>query len=84
MPEQLLGRIIRARSNEGDLVLAPFVGSRTTVAVAKKLKRRYVGFELSEDYCARIRKRLARIRPGDPLDGPENPLLSAPRTGTRG
>src|SRR5262249_51242189 len=37
MPEQLLGRIIRACSNPGDLVLDPFGGSGTTLAVAKKL-----------------------------------------------
>ena len=47
MPEQLLGRIIRACSNPGELVLDPFAGSGTTLAVAKKLGRRYLGFELS-------------------------------------
>ena len=80
MPEQLLGRIVRATSNEGELVLDPFAGSGTTLAVAKKLKRRYLGFELSEDYCKQIRKRLAKIDPGDPLDGAAEPLMSAPDT----
>lgn len=80
MPEQLLGRIIRATSNEGDLVLDPFAGSGTTLAVAKKLKRHYVGFELSEQYAAQVRKRLAAITPGDPLEGVANPLLSVPDT----
>jgi site-specific DNA-methyltransferase (adenine-specific) len=80
MPEQLLGRIIRACSNEGDLVLDPFGGSGTTLAVAKKLNRHYAGFELSRDYAQKIEERLASISPGDELVGPENAALSAPRT----
>ena len=80
MPEQLLGRIIRASSKEAELVLDPFAGSGTTLAVAKKLKRHYLGFELSADYVANIKKRLDGIRPGDPLDGAPEPLVSAPRT----
>ena len=43
MPEQLLGRIIRASSREGDTVLDPFGGSGTTLAVAKKMGRRFLG-----------------------------------------
>lgn len=80
MPEQLLGRIIRACSNEKDLVLDPFGGSGTTLAVAKKLNRRFVGFELSQEYARKIQERLASVSVGDPLTGPENPALSAPRT----
>ena len=80
MPEQLLGRIIRACSGEGDLVLDPFAGSGTTPAVAKKLKRCYLGFELSAEYAQQARKRLAAITPGDPLDGAADPLSSAPAT----
>ncbi len=80
MPEQLLGRIIRASSNEGDLVLDPFAGSGTTLAVAKKLGRDYLGYELSQEYCQQIRARLKRIRPGDPLDGAPEPLVSVPNT----
>jgi site-specific DNA-methyltransferase (adenine-specific) len=80
MPEQLLGRIIRACSNEGEVVLDPFGGSGTTLAVAKKLGRNYLGFELSPEYAARIEKRLASIEPGDPLDGAAEPLVSAPST----
>src|SRR5262249_2971216 len=73
MPEQLLGRIVRACSSPGDLVFDPFGGSGTTLAVAKKLKRHYLGCELSPEYAARIEKRLAAIRPGDPLEGTEAP-----------
>ena len=80
MPEQLLGRIIRVSSNPGDLVLDPFAGSGTTLTVARKLGRSYLGIELSEAYCARIRERLAGIAVGDPLDGAAEPLKSAPAT----
>jgi len=80
MPEQLLGRIIRACSERGELVLDPFAGSGTTLAVAKKLGRRYIGCELSATYTRLIRKRLRTIRPGDPLDGAPEPLVSAPST----
>ena len=58
MPEQLLGRIIRISSNFGDLVVDPFAGSGTTLAVAKKLGRQYLGVELSKDYVSRIQARL--------------------------
>jgi DNA modification methylase len=80
MPEQLLGRIIRASSREGDVVLDPFGGSGTTLAVAKKLGRRFIGLELSESYAARIDDRLAAIRVGDALDGAAEPLKSVPAT----
>ena len=80
MPEQLLGRILRACSHEGELVLDPFAGSGTTLAVAKKLGRRFVGFELSEQYAGQIKKRLAAIEPGDLLDGAPEPLVSVPST----
>jgi site-specific DNA-methyltransferase (adenine-specific) len=80
MPEQVLGRIIRATSREGELVLDPFAGSGTTLAVAKKLGRRYLGFELSPDYARAVAKRLGEIQAGDPLNGSENPLASVPQT----
>jgi site-specific DNA-methyltransferase (adenine-specific) len=80
MPEQLLGRIVRASSNEGDIVLDPFAGSGTTLAVAKKLGRSFLGVELSDDYVAKIRQRLAGVSVGDPLDGAAEPLKSVPAT----
>ena len=80
MPEQLLGRIIRACSRPNDLVLDPFAGSGTTLAVAKKLDRRFLGFELSEEYSKQIHERLRGIRSGDPLDGAAEPLVSVPNT----
>ena len=46
-PEALLERIIKASSNEGDIVLDPFCGCGTTVAAAKTLNRRFVGIDIS-------------------------------------
>lgn len=76
MPEQLLGRIIKSCSNPGDVVLDPFAGSGTTLAVARKLDRRWLGFELSEDYADRIESRLALTEPGQPLEGGEEPKVT--------
>jgi site-specific DNA-methyltransferase (adenine-specific) len=80
MPEQLLGRIMRACSNPGETVLDPFAGSGTTLMVAKKLGRRWLGCELSADYVARAEARLTAVRAGQPLEGAEQPLTSAPAT----
>jgi DNA modification methylase len=80
MPEQLLGRIVRACSNEGELVLDPFSGSATTLTVAKKLGRRWIGFDISPEYIERGRSRLAAAQVGGRLDGAEEPLVSVPKT----
>jgi site-specific DNA-methyltransferase (adenine-specific) len=80
MPEQLLGRIIKVSSNPGDLVLDPFAGSGTTLVVAKKLARRWLGFELSKNYADQVRARLTATAEGDPLVGSEDPMTSAPST----
>jgi DNA modification methylase len=80
MPEQLLGRIIRTSSNPGEIVFDPFAGSGTTLAVAKKLGRDWMGCELSEDYVRAATERLASVHDGDPLDGPADPIASAPST----
>jgi site-specific DNA-methyltransferase (adenine-specific) len=58
MPEALLDRIALASSNKGDLVLDPFCGTGTTVAVAHGLRRRYIGIDISERYCELTRERL--------------------------
>ncbi|MEN1679331.1 MAG: DNA methyltransferase [Planctomycetota bacterium] len=80
MPEQLLGRIVRVSTDPGDLVLDPFAGSGTTLAVAKKLGRRWLGVELSEDYARMASERLEAAGEGDPLNGPLDPVASSPTT----
>ena len=57
-PEALLERIIKASSNEGDIVADFFCGSGTTLAVAKKLNRRWIGCDKSEEAIKITEKRL--------------------------
>ncbi len=78
MPEQLLGRIIRLCSQPNEIVVDPFSGSATTLAVAKKLGRRYLGFDLSPDYVKRGLARLKKINIGDALDGTPEPNMTNP------
>jgi site-specific DNA-methyltransferase (adenine-specific) len=50
LPLHLLERIILMTTDEGDLVLDPFMGTGTTALSAKRLGRKYLGFDLDEDY----------------------------------
>ena len=60
-PEALLERVLKAASNETDLVLDCFVGSGTTAAVAEKLNRRWIACDLSRFAIHTTRKRLLGI-----------------------
>jgi len=57
-PEPLMERIIQASSNEGDLVLDPFCGCGTTIAAAQKLKRRWIGIDITHLAVGLIKHRL--------------------------
>lgn len=57
-PEKLAEDHILSWTKEGDLVFDPFVGSGTTVKMAKKNNRHYLGFEISEEYCEIAERRL--------------------------
>lgn len=57
-PEQLANDHIISWSNEGDIVFDPFVGSGTTAKMAMVNNRKFVGFEISEEYCEIIKNRL--------------------------
>ena len=68
LPEGLLERIVKLSSNEGDVVFDPFAGSGTTLAVAARLGRRWLGCELSEEYAAKADERIAHAeRTGETL-----------------
>jgi len=56
-PEKLLERIIKASSNEGDVVLDPMFGSGTTLVVAKRLNRKFIGFDISKKAYDILQKR---------------------------
>jgi DNA modification methylase len=60
-PEKLIERIVKASSNEGDIVLDPFMGVGTTAVVCKKLNRNFIGFELNPNYIELANKRLKKL-----------------------
>ncbi|MBC6410602.1 MAG: adenine-specific DNA-methyltransferase [Ekhidna sp.] len=74
-PILLMERIIRASSNEGDVILDPFAGTFTTSFVGQKLKRRTIGIELNNEY---VKTGLRRIEILEELNGEklEKPLKS--------
>lgn len=63
-PETLLERIIRASSKEGDVVLDPFCGCGTAVAVAERLKRRWIGIDVTVLAITLIKHRLENAYQG--------------------
>jgi hypothetical protein len=64
-PEELIHRVLAIATNPDDLVVDPYLGSGTTAAVAHKMRRRWIGIEVSElgaDYAGR---RLAKVVEGE-------------------
>jgi site-specific DNA-methyltransferase (adenine-specific) len=57
-PEELADIHVKTWSNEGDLVLDPFMGSGTTAVSAIKNKRNYIGFDVNGEYCEMARDRI--------------------------
>jgi len=64
-PERLLQRIIHIATNPGDLVLDSFLGSGTTVAVAHKMGRRWIGIEMGEHAQTHCLPRLQKVIEGE-------------------
>ncbi|HHN93933.1 MAG TPA: site-specific DNA-methyltransferase, partial [Anaerolineae bacterium] len=61
-PEELLRKIVLASSNVGDLVVDPFLGSGTTAVVAEQLGRRWLGCDISAEYCTWAVQRIELVR----------------------
>ncbi len=57
-PEELVVRLLKLFSYQDDVVLDPFNGVGTTTLVAYKLKRRYIGIDISAEYCKTAKERL--------------------------
>jgi modification methylase len=64
-PESLLYRVLLAASQPGDIVLDPFFGTGTTGAVARRLRRRWIGIEREPKYIAAAHERIAATLPLD-------------------
>ena len=76
-PEALLERIIRASSNEGDVVLDPFCGCGTATIASERLNRRWIGIDITHLAIALIRHRLQdtfgdALRPYDVVGDPKD------------
>lgn len=63
-PEKLLERIIQLATNENDLVLNFYLGSGTTISVAHKLQRRFIGIEIMENQINLCLERMQRVISG--------------------
>jgi len=59
-PEALMERIIKASSNKDDLVLDPFCGCGTTIAVAQRLQRKWIGIDVSPSACKLMKNRVEK------------------------
>ena len=57
-PEDLAERVLKLFSYKNDIILDPFNGIGTTAVVAKKMGRRYIGIDISEEYCKKSQDRL--------------------------
>jgi len=60
-PAELIKRLLKIHSNKNDIILDPFLGSGTTVVACKELGRRYIGIEISPEYCEIARNRIRAI-----------------------
>ena len=78
-PLALLERIIKASSNEGDMVLDPFCGCATTCVAAEKLGRKWIGVDVSHKAYDLVKKRLEKEVPADLLRAEPNFQTTPPK-----
>lgn len=71
-PEELLGRLIQATTNEDDIVMDFFGGSGTTMSVAEKLNRRWITCDLGKLSYFTMQKRLLKINDSKAINSEEN------------
>ena len=64
-PERLIERVLAIASNPGDLVLDSFLGSGTTIAVAQKMNRHWIGIELGEHCYTHCKPRIDKVIDGE-------------------
>jgi len=61
-PEELVERILKLFSFKEDIILDPFNGAGTTTVVAKRLKRKYLGIDISAEYCKTAERRIEGLK----------------------
>ncbi len=61
-PEEIPFRLLKLFSYKGDIVLDPFNGAGTTTLAAYKLKRKFIGIDISKEYCETAFKRINKYR----------------------
>jgi DNA modification methylase len=60
-PKHFIKEIMDMTTLENDLILDPFIGSGSTAVACKQLNRRFIGFEIKEEYCLMAKERLAKF-----------------------
>src|SRR5207245_8384426 len=82
-PEELPNRLIQLYSFRGDVILDPYMGSGTTALAALRSQRRFVGYEVNEEYVNLSNTRIETYRASLSSEAQETELIQTGRKGTR-